>query len=764
MAWCTLDKGPKEFILCQTSRESISHFLLTGVQLGVMFSWLQNDSAAERDPEFPMEAWSCFYADSFFNAIKAGSYDSLKALICEGRPTFAAQREFVLHKRALHSGASLLCISILYNQFEKVGKRLIEEYGRELVAMKYEKPPVADATQASWYRRKFEGESCLHLAIAKGLGNEDLLYLLRHAPEGYTLINERATGTFFDMRCDSRTLRPLGKCAWGELALSFAVCLNLPHVVQMLVVEGGADLLAVDHENHWTALHMAVLCDTEVVASEASPGSQGGSRLEMIKLLECLWQRVLALREQERVLRLPPGTLKLSPTALRSPPVHDFCKPLACRPDRQGRTALILAASEKKICLFTALWKNSSQVEWAFSENKCAFYPLNDIEDWSDMEPSDSSSGSAEGEGMLAWLWGAGKSSSSSSSSSSASPSSPQPSPKASEEPSELVGKITPAFDLLTYDNDEAGTVMGTEPFKELLNRKWLGYAQAVFHARLLAVLANNVLFNFCTSQAMTVGMSFSQGPLLQRLLADARAARGEGWPALLLAGAAVLAFAATKAWMSLVDLAALDWRLERFFGAKGSTSLERWLSLGYCSACAVVVGSYTAGVSDAHLVPMCLYLMPVFSWLYVLWFLLGYEQHAQLVLMLWQMLFVDLYRFSALAVLIILAYATSFFMRVSAQAGQGSFSDTLQVFIDLMIDGAAYEVAGEEGGAGQGAGSWWGSLFFFLQRGLTTSFHVMAITLTSLFVAMMSDTCACRTHCARGAPPVPLHTHTPLD
>jgi hypothetical protein len=83
---------------------------------------------------------------------------------------------------------------------------------------------------------------------------------------------------------------------------------------------------------------------------------------------------------------LAPGSLRLSPTALRSPPPHAFTQALARRADRLGRTALILAASERKIALFTALWSLSSRPEWGFAEHRCAFYPLNDIEEWEEEE------------------------------------------------------------------------------------------------------------------------------------------------------------------------------------------------------------------------------------------------------------------------------------------------------------------------------------------------------------------------------------------
>jgi ankyrin repeat protein len=632
----------------------------------------KEDAAA--DTEFPMAAWDYFGRDQALVAIRSGSYAGLKAIIEQGRPSRAAQVDFVMTWRALHSGASMLCMSILYGKFTEVGRPLVQEFGAELVSMRYERPPARSTTpeQRTWYRSKFEGESCLHLAIVKGLPIADLRFLLERAPATrggapYSLIEERAVGSYFAMRCAPGTQAPTGKCAWGELALSFAVCLNLPEVVRFLVVEGGADLLACDSANSWTAMHMAVLCDHQDAAADAAAagsavtataaararalaaaggGSGGagasgaadapGSRLEMIRLLEALWERVLRLREQERRAGLAPGSLRLSPTALRSPPVHAFASQLARRPDAQGRTALILAASERKISLFTELWRLASQLEWGFAENRCAFYPLNDIEEWG------GAGGSAAAAASVA---------------AAAPPASPAASPTQPPPPAPAAGhRVTPAFDLLTFDNDEAGSVMSTEPFKELLARKWAGYAAGVFRARLACVLANNVLLTYCTSQAIAVEMRFSSGPLAARLVADAVRARGEGWALLLAAGAAVLGFAAAKAYMTLVDFRALDCRLDKFFGAKGSTSLERWLSLGYCGCTAVVAGSYAAGVSDAHFVPMCLAFMPIFSWLYMLWFLLGYEQHAQLVLMLWQMLFVDLYRFSTLSTLIILA------------------------------------------------------------------------------------------------------------
>ena len=91
--------------------------------------------------EFGTDAWTSFYQNVYYKAIKRGDYGALDKLLghkmAGGSSAPQAQKkEFAVKYRLDHSGASLLHLAILYNQWDAIAKPLVEEYGSELVAGK----------------------------------------------------------------------------------------------------------------------------------------------------------------------------------------------------------------------------------------------------------------------------------------------------------------------------------------------------------------------------------------------------------------------------------------------------------------------------------------------------------------------------------------------------------------------------------------------------------------------------------------------------
>jgi hypothetical protein len=623
--------------------------------------------SADEDKEFPVAAWDHFNGQPIVKMIKTKDWAALSGHIAKqgGR---AQQEAFVLNWRGLHSGASLLHLTILYGVFEEVGKPLVHEFGHALVGMCYKQPlqapPDAPAGWETWYRPKFEGENALHLVIAKCAGNEDaaiaqLKFLLDNGPP--TLVNARAEGTFFSMRlsaysCLARARPvPLGKACMGETPLNFAVCLNLPRVVRFLVEYGGADLTEGDGQNKWTPCHMAVYAE----------------RTAMLNFLEKLWTSVRARckgREGQPVMLIPGAR-----TGYVLPEKHRHTTFLYMLLDGQRRSPLTLAASEGRLEMFENLWKSQSQLEWGFAEHTCKFYPLDDIETW----PYDEDGGDAIDVAARA-----------------------------------SHAKMT-AFELLTHDDDEAGKIMRSGPFEELLKQKWLRYAREMFRKRLYGWLVMLALITLL---------------LLQK---------PDDEPALLWG--VILIGAAVKLHMTLRD-AWVSGGAHRFFCARGSTFIERYFSIMFL-LCLAYWGAFKVCGTRGGMPPTAPLdtvafnlwrdsamwaraLLPFFGYLYLIWFLLGYETTAPLTVMLWRILVGDIPAFALVLSVVLLAYVSHFFVD---RGSEGGWLKYIGLFGSSMGEVLSTEAHKEEDAS-----------FFSL---LNFSFHVMGLLLTNLLVAMMNNT-----------------------
>ena len=135
------------------------------------------------------------------------------------------------------------------------------------------------------FKPKFTNETALHLVIARHYkaGGADaamteercidhLRYLIDNGPSN--LVDVHTTGTFFSMALGAPNASgkpvPAGKAPYGETALNFAVCFNMPRVVEFLVKYAGADLTEGDSVNEWTPMHMAVMHGNAAMADSVN--------------------------------------------------------------------------------------------------------------------------------------------------------------------------------------------------------------------------------------------------------------------------------------------------------------------------------------------------------------------------------------------------------------------------------------------------------------------------------------------------------------
>ena len=661
-----------------------------------------------------MKAWLHFYQDDLVNAIKSGSWPAVDALLTQtvgdrGR-TPAARRAHVLSWRVPHTGASLLHLAILYDRFHEVAVPLIREFGEELVGMSYAKPAEKDKRQ--WYVPKFEGETVLHMVIAKhaflraadGAVSEDevlkqLKLLLDNAPRG--LVEQHTSGTFFSMALEGGSDKPAPKgTAWyGETPLSFAVCLNMPRTVKFLVEYAGADLTRGDSLNKWTPMHMAVMHD----------------RAEMLLVLEGLWEQVRAKckgKEGEEVPLIPGAKrgmrLDRCAVVVKGDPLPEALMQLQ---DNQHRTPLILAASYSKVELFQKLWQSHSRAEWVFASQSCRFYPLDDI------EALESSGEGGHGSG------GAGGGDASSSTT--------------AEEYGTFFGtsgtkgllakarraalfmlrrgnqvKQT-AFELITQDDDEAGKIMGAGPFRELLKQKWELYAGFIFWGRCVF---------FCFYLAVLFGLLFdARGPGALRVRLDGQLSDTFGCAGWLL----TLAGGGAKLWMTVVDFRATA-GCARFWRARGSTGLERWVSVLYLLALAYLCAWHWRYLPCSEVLDwgaeVLHTLLPFLTGVYGVWFLLGCASTAKFTLLVWKMLFNDFRRFLPASVAMLAPFVLFFVLRVPG------LQKTLWTFLPSLM-GTFLKAEAPEEGRGEG-------------ELVSLAFQIGGLMLTNTLIAMMSTTC----------------------
>eukprot|EP00873_Tetraselmis_striata_P004274 jgi/Tetstr1/424538/TSEL_015066.t1 len=187
----------------------------------------RNESAAEQQPEHECSQ----LVEEHKRALRRALPQSMAT-----ETATALERDGVFYTGPV--GDNILHLCYLLKKY-KLGRYLVEVFGPRLVNMPYQlrKKDGDDPTI-------YEGEVVLHIAIVNK-NKEEVKFLLE---QGSAQVGIRAWGSFF-----SQT----GPCYYGEYPLSFAVCMETPDIIQLLI-DKGAEVDAQDSCGN-TALHLAVL-------------------------------------------------------------------------------------------------------------------------------------------------------------------------------------------------------------------------------------------------------------------------------------------------------------------------------------------------------------------------------------------------------------------------------------------------------------------------------------------------------------------------
>ena len=554
----------------------------------------------------------------------------------------------------------------------------------ELVSTVYANPP-------------FRGESALHMAIAKRMSVDAVRWLVSRDP---SLVHGRATGTYFE---------PSGQFPFGETPLAFAVSVNEPSLVRVLVEECGADMLQRDSVCGNTAMHWAVWHD----------------RRQMVLLLEELWESVQAQRRARGALNVAP----LVPDAMRSPHVYspeevplDF--QLSDVVNLEGLTPHVLAAKLSRLDLFLWMWDRKCVPIWKYVHVRSDLYPLDGIDDIVDLLDETARSQASGGSTTPA----------------------PIPSrlalaalpPKGSG----ILRRVT-AVELLTLDSS-AGPVMRTPSFKRLLEVKWSAYAGKIFLYRFiytcifLILLTGTIVMRSEGVSDAVVSASFLSAPhcrapgsgVLDAFLQLPQ--RPPHCSSLALCELLLAFFALSKLALTVMDLHGVGW--SSFFSAKGSTALERTCSVFFCGGIAVWPVLQAAGMHAA--LPPLIAALCICSWGYLLWFALGFELTAQFVVMLLEMLVTDVVRFFSVSSIVVAAFSTVFFV-ISMRGASAPTSPLLGIGWNSLVSLIGSEIFSGSSGADSSAIEKEGPAFIFFQF----LFFLFCIIMVNVLIASMTDT-----------------------
>jgi ankyrin repeat protein len=540
-------------------------------------------------------------------------------------------------------------------------------------------PPLIDAV---YLHPLYRGENVLHMAIANDFPLPVLQDLVARSP---SLVNGRADGDFF------RPGEPGVRCAWGELPLSFAVCLNKPAAVRFLVEKAGADLLAKDTDGN-TALHFAVIY----------------ARKEMVDLLDRLWQAVQA-RRKLNAARAAESLAPVPPPKDAIAPPFEYAGPAAVSTDfrlgqatnNDGHTPLVLAAKRGDAEMFNIMWQNARTVAWSYAHVTSFMYPLEHVDDIWDIIEEEKQKKMKKGAGTAPAL---------------ASP----PPPQSSSSAADAVRART-ALQLLT-DEDFGDDVLMTSEITvltELLEHKWNKYAGPIFRRRFavavvyLAVFAATVIlrgrwgthpgpFERVPSSLAAIGAghfadcSTSARPPAAEPWAWPGASFVRSWTGVSdavdatcyagIGGEIVVVLGAIMKLVSTVrELQRVSFKY--FVSQRGAARLERSISVTFCVC---ILGTILAeALGDEDAARNLLALASIIGHSFVLWFLLGWRLTGPFVVMLWRMLTADLARFLSIAVVMLIGFSQAFFVQLGLQ-GPHEFLRALQRGFSSMVGGEA--------------------------------------------------------------------------
>ena len=586
---------------------------------------------------------------------------------------------------------------------------------------------VYDRVKKSYSPSPYKGENALHMAIANNFSLETITDLLKRSS---LLVHGRATGSFFRPSTTSVT------CPFGEYPLSFAVSLNRPHIVKLLVLQGGANVLARDSDGN-TAMHLAVY----------------HKRKEMIELLDILWKFIQHYRKlihnyKQHNIPIPTNISNIIPNMIV--PLYeydnsiDYDLQLTQIPNNEGYTPLVYAAKYGHIDMFKYVWERARDKAWNYWHVTAYKYPLEHIDDIWDLlklklhkennnlllqqQPNNNHNTS-----VSTITNPNGIEDSESEDDDKQKPRIREPPPKIPEINHTLLNKkrksivtieektgkrktdfgylsARTALQLLTdedfdFESDEIPVL------RELLDHKWIRYARWKFLLRFLIIIAYLIIFIITVSirghRSHVASELFDRTPtLLNNLgfghfamcctLAFPTVTPWKWWSNTVsnttdvsnllcnvgtIGEVIIVSGAIIKLCETLIELYRVG--VYYFFHSRGATKFERYMSILFSgSVLSTVIFEF---FQIDYWSKLFLSFASVLGPFYLLWFLLGFRLTGPFVVMMYLMFTKDLAQFLSIAIILLIGFTQAFFIQSGHQGFTLFFRNFLIVFNDMV-------------------------------------------------------------------------------
>jgi len=491
--------------------------------------------------------------------------------------------------------------------------------------------------------REYAGENLLHIAIINQC--EDTVRELLDYDETTTrtLLQGRATGTFF---------RPGSACAYGETPLAFALCTSQLHIAQLLL-DAGADLECTDAQGN-TLLHLAVRHNLADVYS----------------FVKNEWKhRQLVQKQREKMQQQEAGGATPAAPAPSAVTAAPSVTPLWLRTNHAGLTPFCLSAKSNASEMFTFLLEESKQIQWTFGSVSCVLYPLKELDLTISKEAASEVDAKAKGAA------GGGASDA----------------PVACKEHPGALELIMNAgnVDLLMHPR-----------LLDLVSQKWNTFAKRIFQQRFRVVLMYLALFTLTTiirqsvqniaraeaaAQAELAAIGAEESPEVQ-LQRHEQYIPWALWlyhfplPVRLL-GLCVLVGAAWKGSKELDEVSRAGVR--EYFSASGSALLENLLSCTYCACMFLVFLLNVFGYSSLEGPVLAVASIALAGYLF--FFLLAFKLTGPLVVIISRMLSTDVARFLLIYSVFLAGFASAFFVLFESEGG-GGLLDAIKTCFTAML------------------------------------------------------------------------------
>eukprot|EP00931_Biecheleriopsis_adriatica_P038633 TRINITY_DN22101_c0_g1_i1.p1 TRINITY_DN22101_c0_g1~~TRINITY_DN22101_c0_g1_i1.p1 ORF type:complete len:507 (+),score=60.78 TRINITY_DN22101_c0_g1_i1:308-1828(+) len=167
------------------------------------------------------------------------------------------------------------------------------------------------------------------------------------------------------------------------------------------------------------------------------------------------------------------------------------------------------------------------------------------------------------------------------------------------------------------------------------------------------------------------------------------------------------------------------------YFEHKGAGFFENMISLTFCFCFPMSQVLEMAGAPCSA--TLALTLSGFLSWVYLLWFLLGFSTTGHLVVMIWTILLNDMVQFACIMSIFLMGFSLAFFISTTSPLDRGPYNFAQHLFqcFKMMTNGVENDTpihGGEDGDSGV--------------KGLVVVYSILVtILLLNILIAMMNDT-----------------------